>query len=241
MAWSAPNTTTDITIHVPSEAAADLPATSHDSGAGTNLYLVVDVLYTDTMGGVIDSATYAGTNVPILGTQALTGSAWYLRTFGLKNPASGANDLVLHHAICGASQAIVVGIRTYAGVDQTTPVSGFTSATSVDAEAPFTGALTVSSATGDLVVAALGCSNAGTSTCDGTERYDVQHDRPLAGCDVAGAASVTITWTPSAVQVMAMTGFSLKAAASGGGVVPVGRQSSIMSGGMQALSGGMNT
>jgi hypothetical protein len=114
-------------------------------------------------------------------------------------------------------------IATYTGVDQTTPIVGSTWAT---AEGESTGpTITVSSATGELVVAGVAATYPGaTATADGGQssrillnNYD--GDESVCGIsDEAGAASVTLTWTQDSAKWL--VGAVRLAAASGGSIVP---------------------
>ncbi|MFQ5741987.1 MAG: hypothetical protein ACE5HV_00180 [Acidobacteriota bacterium] len=105
-----------------------------------------------------------------------------------------------------------VTARLYTGVDQTTPVG---TAATASGES-FTPSVTVTSATGELVVDNVCHAGGGAGTPDATqtERYDNIDvvDGSALGSDKAGAASVDMGWTIGEVA-WATVGASLKPAA----------------------------
>src|SRR3989344_5913012 len=124
------------------------------TNTGSNLILFVAI---GTNGGTVPTVsgvTYAGDSLTSLG-QIISGGSQFERTslWYKVNPATGANNVVITADVAGHLTAVAT---SYTGVDQTTPVD--TPVTNSGASGnPSTG--NVSSATGDIVVAALGIND----------------------------------------------------------------------------------
>jgi len=122
-------------------------------------------------------------------------------------PTSGANTLRI---VSPSPVAVVVGIMSYFGVDQTTPNDSAATNTGNGG----TPSVNVPSASGDLVVDSLGWKEFGAGTGSAgagqTERYETSaSDERIAGSEEAGAATVTMSWSVTGVQEWATIGVSL--------------------------------
>jgi hypothetical protein len=122
----------------------------------------------------------------------------------------------------GNTSDSALGVLTYTGVDQTTPITGSLTTNSAVGANP---TITVSSATGEVVVAGgFGWYPVGNSgAADGGQNSRILQ-RNWSGngsyfglSDKAGAGSVTLSWTSSSGDWNALA-VRLAAAAGGGGV-----------------------
>jgi hypothetical protein len=124
----------------------------------------------------------------------------------------------------GSVYSAAIGVVTYTGVHQSTPITGTLQTAEDLTAAP---SITVSSATGEVVVAAMGANYpaAGTPAADGAQNSRILQSN-WAGTqaafgisDKAGAASVTQSWTIDSA-VWQVLGARL-AAAGGSSVAPL--------------------
>jgi large repetitive protein len=187
------------------------PATvSHTTGTGTNRLMIVGVsVEQDDEGGTtlnVTSVTYgAGANLQTftkVGEAATSGEAaaemWYLL-----NPNSGTANVNVIYSGNEAADAVVVGVTTFSGVNQTTPLD-LPATTSTDGTG--TAQITViNGATGDLIFGVIAhddARNITTVTDEGQiARWDVSNSDGTGdgitggGSTKPGASSVTLGWT----------------------------------------------
>ena len=178
----------------------------HTAGALTNGYVTVAVfINNDTLH--VESMTYDGVSMAILGTVITVGGATMFEVWGLKNPAgSGTKTIAFTQHSAEINR---IGVVTWNGVDQASPTSNITSNTGSDA-AP---TVTVTSAVGDIAVATTHAYGA-TFTPAQTLDYSTTGDgaRYLAGQHMNGAASpVALAWSIDGPTAWGVHGFSLKA------------------------------
>jgi hypothetical protein len=153
--------------------------------------------------------------------------------FGLKNPATGAHNIV--GTISGANDGVTVTAVSYTGVDQTTPIGTVVTADS-GAGTSASASITVSSAAGELVLGGIIIGNAATSITIGagqTQRSAAnlivsngEHDNRID--EEAGAASVTHSWTWTGNTDWVLGGFPLKPVATATKAPPPMRQRTMM-------------
>ncbi len=120
--------------------------------AGTDRLMLVAVSMTKETGGVpsvLATSNYNGSTLTLVGSQATSDNKGRLEIWRLLAPASGSNNLTIN--LSSAPDAAVVGVMTFTGVDQTTPLGAFSSAT-VDSG---TASVNVASAVDELVFAAM--------------------------------------------------------------------------------------
>lgn len=178
---------------------------------GSNLYLLVGVSLVGSVGRTVTGITYNGVALSSLGNIA-NSVTYRTELWGLVAPATGAHNVVISTG--GPGSTIVAGAISFTGVDQTTPTSGFATATGNSANP----AVTVASATGDMVFAGCIDAGGGSISVDQTLRWNLQMltDTPRgAGSTATGASSVTTTFTGSN-NLWAALGINLKAAGGGG-------------------------
>ncbi len=165
-----------------------------------------DKTFTATYGGQSMTELYDGTP----GTPFKHIAAYFLGDGTY--PATGANDIVI---TLSGSNAIASGASSYTGVDVSgTPYDGGAVATGNST----TAAVTITSETGDLVVAGAAMNLDTTQTCLDTERVNVANGDEFLWTgvsDAAGAASVTLDWTVSS-NPWTMYGINLNVASGGG-------------------------
>ncbi len=168
---------------------------SHTTGTGADRLLLVGV---SMRAGAehVNSVTYAGNSLTLVGAQS-NGANTRMEIWRLVNPPTAANNVVV---TLSASGRAVIGAATFTGVDQTTPLGTFASATGSST----TPSVAVSSAVGELVFDTVSNAAGQTSMTPGTnqtERWDVDSggnstsDVRGGGSTEAGAASVTMSWT----------------------------------------------
>ena len=192
---------------------------AHDSGTGSDRLLLVYGGVNNGGGApaetVEDLTTYNAVSLTAFGASVGTpGGGWPTRWFYLVAPATGSNNVVVIYGNTG-SRTVGAIAQTYNGVDQSTPVSGYNTATGTST----TPSITISSATGDLVVAVVGAESAVTSDpTDETERADFNPTaRHMSATEEAGGASIVMDSTLSASAGWVTMGVSLKAAAAAAG------------------------
>lgn len=182
-------------------------------------YLIVDYFHGVVGNNAPTSVTYNGVSMTQLGLQAVAGyGGRQVTRYGLVNPASGTNNVVLTFASDGLDGVLIV--HSYSGVNQTTPTG-----TTVTDEGGSGDTVTVdaSSASGELVVDALliafeADSMTVTAGAGQTESANLD-STGLAGTYVGGAVSrkdgettTTMSWTPSTGKNWALLATPLKPA-----------------------------
>ncbi len=173
---------------------------------GTPSLAVVGVMLADT-GATVSTVTYGGQLMTLIRSDNWTSLAktWLYR---LASPPAGAQTVTV---TLSAADDKVAGAITVTGSDTSTPISNHAGATGNSA----TPSVTVTSASGELVVDTVTLFEGGTWTpgAGQTERWDRQQT-PVsgAGSTEAGAASVTMSWTNTRADRWAISAASIKAA-----------------------------
>jgi len=181
--------------NVTSSTGSGTSATIAHTTAGTNRLLVVGVTTAGAAGTNPSGVTYNSVVMTNAGTTddgAGTGvSLWYLVA-----PATGANNVVVTFS---GSPSYTVGIESFTGVHQSTPVGGSTSATGTST-AP---SVAVTSAAGDRVVdsLALKTTTAPTVGAGQTQQWNetVSSIRGTGSRERATDTSTTMSWTSANV------------------------------------------
>ena len=176
---------------------------AHTTGASVNRLMLVGIAVGNT---TASSVTYGGTALTLVGTKTLADVN--VQIYRLLNPTSGTANLVVNFS---TSVSAIIGVTTFSGVDQTTPIGTFAS----NSASTNTPTITFASATGELAFCAL-CTK-GTAVTPGTgvtELWD-KASSPYNGAagTAAGVASVTMAWTASVLDDWAIAGVSIKPAA----------------------------
>lgn len=202
---------------------------THTLGAGSNRIVLVGI-YGRQGGTGFNPAvpTYGGVNMTSVQEQGWNvTSGWASGLWVIKDASiSTGSNTVAWTASSSDGKSYGVVAASFTGVDQTTPTENATGANNTDA----TPTITVTSATGNLVIALFGVDGdpaTVTFTMDGTEiiRNTVvspdQHSRAIMESKPGGAS---VTCTPTVANnpsTWFASGVSLKAASGGGGTTPV--------------------
>lgn len=173
-------------------------------------------------GTTISSVTYNGVALSLIGSELTNADGRLLSEFGLVSPATGTNNLVV--TFSASVSGALIAISGYTGVDTTSPTSGFQSFTTSGAgDTSPTNLPAVTSATDDLVVGTVVTSFDDTMTADGAQTEEANFNDELFGSGrmatshKAGASSVSLSWTFTGTLDYCVLGYSIKAAAGGGG------------------------
>lgn len=159
---------------------------------GANFLIVPVVAWDGATSADPTGVTYNG--VAMTKTWAVQNPSFlaYIAFYYLKAPTSGAHSVVVTYAAAYSNQ--IVGAIPMSGVNQTTPLG--TPATNTGGPGT-TSSVTVSSATGELVVGAMYGNTSGLTVSSDTliiDLDDTDGDQPNVA-SIAGASSVTMNWT----------------------------------------------
>lgn len=149
---------------------------------------------------------------------AVTGSGYlcFITTFYLVAPATGSNTVSVTPS--GGLFDFGACAISLSDVHQTVPLGTAANATGYDT----TPTVTVSSATGELVVDGLVIMNSGTLTVGAgqTQRWNTPTANAFiryAGSTESGAASTTMSWSNSSSQTWAIVAVPIKPTGGGSG------------------------
>ncbi len=160
--------------------------------SGSNRLMLVSVA-TDPHTERVSSITYNGVGLSLVGVEEILGSHSRVEIWSLVAPATGTHNVVVNMTGTGYN-GLAVGVTTFNGVHQTSPLLDFDSAGGNSTAA----AVTVASAARNLVFAAVHSHN-GASVLPGagqTEYWDVAMGQSNGGASgQAGTGAVTSTWT----------------------------------------------
>ena len=179
------------------------PATltiSHTTGSGTDRLMLVGISFVNDQTETVTSVTYDGVPLTKVGERNSSDDArveiWYLTS-----PPSGTYNVVITFS-APLGRAAVAGVMTFTGVNQSTPLGTFASA-SLQCSAPCADpSVNVTSAVNELVFDTVACETCTTLTVGAgqTQRWnlaplDGPRPSPGAGSTESGAATVTMSWT----------------------------------------------
>lgn len=186
------NVTVDATsTGTTTEDSEDSVTISHTT-AGTNRLMLVGVGI-DPHGESVSSVTYNGTSLTLIGRVEDSGSHSRVEIWSLVAPETGTHDVVVNLTGNGHN-GVTVGVMTFSGVDQATPLENFTSAFGNSD----TASATVNSTPDDIVfgVVHVHGGSSVTPSASQTEYWDLEVARSNSGGTLqAGAASVVSSWT----------------------------------------------
>ena len=181
---------------------------SHTTGTGSNRLMLVGISQKNKL---VSSVTYGGTPLTLVGESITSGNA-RMHIYRLINPPSGTANVVVNFSAV-PDKGAVIGVMTFTGVDQTTPLGTFVSATAKNT----TPSVTVTSAAGELVFDVVTIRNtSGTVGAGQTQRWNVDSGDEIqvgAASTEPGAASVTMSWTAGGSQDWAIGAVPIKPAA----------------------------
>ncbi|MCW3112556.1 MAG: hypothetical protein JWR18_952, partial [Segetibacter sp.] len=162
---------------------------SHQTGTGADRLMLVGVSYATTNAAAIQSVSYGGVSLQLAGPMKNDGTET-VAIYKLVNPPSGTANVVVAFSP-GATGGAVVGVSTYSGVDQVTPLNTYTSASGnkTDPSVP------VVSANNEQVFSVAGANGALTAT-SGTSLWSVtQTNINGAGANQTGSSFANITYS----------------------------------------------
>ncbi len=180
---------------------------SHTS-AGDDRLMLVTVSMAHPNGKSVGSITYNGTSLSLVGARG-SGDA-RVEIWGLVAPDLGTHNVVV--SLTGSpDEGTVVGVSTFAGVDQTTPLGTFASA-SGDSASSF---LNVASAEDEVVFAGITVDNGDNQNLSPgagqTEYWDLHRGHANAGASVEdGAATVNMSWNFGDGKPWSVGGISIR-------------------------------
>ena len=204
-------------------AAGEAETVAFNAGAGTDRVLLVEVTWVDRTSD-ITSVTYNGVAMTTLCAKIINGNC-AARMYGLANPASGSNNIVVTMSAGSVSVDGQISAWSGDGADQTTPFD-----TAVTANGSGSTANIVSSATlttgvaGDRAVFFHSSYNGNAAITATPTNYTERQDADNAAVatefgDADGAASLTgsATWSNGAFPVNWVTlAVNVNQAVSGG-------------------------
>ena len=164
--------------------------------SGSNLLILVGVSMTKETGGVpsVTTLTYNGVSLTLVGTQSTSDNKGRIEIWQLIAPATGTHDVVGN--LSGAPDGATVGVMTFTGVNQSTPLGPFVSGSGDSGSA----SVTVISGADELVfdtLAVEGSTKDLIPDAGQTERWDL-FQAPAANGGAStepGAASVVMSWS----------------------------------------------
>lgn len=199
------------------------PFTWSHTCAGSDRLLLLFVAHYHSS-NTISSASYNGVSMTaVTNGAAVTGSGYlcFITTFYLVAPATGSNTVsVTPSAGLYDFGACAISLSD---VHQTVPLGTAANATGYDT----TPTVTVSSATGELVVDGLVIMNSGTLTVGAgqTQRWNTPTANAFiryAGSTESGAASTTMSWSNTSSQFWATVAIPVKPLGGGGSsIIPI--------------------
>jgi len=158
-------------------------------GTGTNRALVVGVTYYNYDGTVaVNTVQYPGTTMTRV--KSVTAGHVTVELWVGVNPASGTNTVAVTLPI---ATSVACGAASFAGVDQTTPLSNAVSGTGTGS----TASMMVGSAVSDMTIGLFGCDSCNVFTFTNSKLWlDATLGWGTATAAAAnGASTVAYTWT----------------------------------------------
>jgi hypothetical protein len=162
---------------------------AHTTGTGSNRLMLVGISQKNK---TVTSVTYGGVPLTLVVENNSNGNA-RVAIFRMINPPSGNANVVVTFS-AAPDKGAVVSVATFTGVDQTTPISAFTSAEANSAIQ----SLNITSASGELVFDVISKRNRTIVVGSGqTELWNLATGSEIygGGSTKPGAASTNMTWT----------------------------------------------
>jgi hypothetical protein len=202
--------TFDVAAEVSGSAVTTLTTPSFTNANVADRFLTLEI--EDRNNGSITSVGAAGGTPTSSGTPAANG-ATRVSVYQLTAPATGSQTATFTgNGSFGDNAQIVLGVKVYNGVDQTTPLADYTTATGTDA-AP---TVTVPNVTANDLVSDACCHRNldGAVGADQTERY-----RELdfgGGSTQLGSAGGVMSWASSESLAWSIAAWRVVGASAGG-------------------------
>lgn len=181
---------------------------SHTTGPNTNRLMLVGISYRE--GGSISSVTYNDDALELVGSQTSSANAkTYI--YRMLNPSSGTANVVVTLTGGNFDKGGIVGVMTFSGVDQNTPLNTYTSLFTKSTNPTLTN---IPTATNELVFNVVALQNQSLTAVgtDQTSRWNI-----ASGDDMRGGGSTkpgpgtttSMSWT-SASGDWSMSAVSIK-------------------------------
>jgi len=100
---------------------------------GSDRYLIVEATTILTTGGSVTGITYNGVSMSLLEGGSVNSGDYYTHVYGLANPASGSNNVVITYS---SSDAVLATAISYTGVNQASPIDATALVTDLSASSP---------------------------------------------------------------------------------------------------------
>ena len=198
---------------------------SHTTGSGSDRLMLVGISLVNDELETISSVTYNGTGLDPEGSVA-NGDDARVEIWSLIAPPSGTHDVVITFS-APLQRAAVVGVMTFTGVHQTTPLGTFVSNTGSPVSSGPT--VDVTSAADELVFDTAACETCTSFTvgADQTQRWNISEPSGYgptlgAGSTEPGAGTVTMSWSQGSDDHWAIGAVPIKPS---GGSAPAGEGS----------------
>lgn len=164
---------------------------------GSNRYLVVGVSMLSVAGSNVSGVTYGGVAMTFLGAIASGSGAIRSELWGLISPATGSNTV---EVTLSAALDSIAGATSFTGVNQTSPIEGYNSATATNVGAADATVNVTTVADNDWVVDCVATSDTAITVGAGqTSRNNVTGTLGSGAMSTEGpktpAGSVTMNWT----------------------------------------------
>ncbi len=192
---------------------------SHTTGTGENPLMLVGISWNSgTAATSVSSVTFEGQALSQVGVLQYPDQNRYTAIYSLLAPASGVTGTVAITFSASISNGIVAGAANFAGVDQTTPLGTFVTATGTSSTQP---SLELTGLAGnELVFDSLfaGGNPAPTLTVDASQTQlwntGIANTSGGASIEQAAGSSVTMSWTRSGTNYWAIAAVPIHPAAS---------------------------
>ena len=180
-----------------SSGAASSLTYSHTTGGSDRSLVVSVMLWSGSV--TCTGVTYNGVAMTSL-TSAVVGSGFTAYLFGLSNPTTGANNVIV--SLSGSAQ-FASGAISATAASQAAGAAAFGTVASVTAGSG-TPSVVVTSATNELVVDVVGSTSGVTVGAGQTGRWfeGFLSNMDVHGSTEPGASSVTMSWVNSAVHAL---------------------------------------
>jgi|WetSurMetagenome_2_1015567.scaffolds.fasta_scaffold62023_6 hypothetical protein len=186
--------------------------------SGSNRYMLVGLLcsYGDIGTSFSSNPAYNSSAMNLIGDSGISGNGWaWTRVYDIIAPSAGTFNFTYTWSSVTSGRTLVV-VRSYIGVDQTTPHGTVVTNTNYST----TPSVVVSSASGELISDFLSTYSLSTIAPDASQTQ-IANQADTSGyykgaSDKAGASSVTMQWTMS-IMDWTLVAVPIKPVSGGGG------------------------
>jgi prepilin-type N-terminal cleavage/methylation domain-containing protein len=192
---------------------------AHTTGSGSDRLMLVGISFNPNDNERVTTVTYGGTSLTKVG-EGVNGNDAMVYIYSLVAPAPGAADVVITFD-SALDEGAIAGVMTFTGVEQTTPLGTFASASGNNSTPA---SVNITSASGELVFGVVSSEyEAFTASSGQNEHWNMSISGAAtngAGGTDAGAPTVAMSWSldPS-YNHWASGGVSIKPSGSTGSTV----------------------